>query len=430
MSLDAGPEDLCKPISKQTGLRLISDLPLFDAWERPDFGSDLEGLAADLFAQQYRGVMRASDGGAVFYTNSDVRAMARGRSAGHPSAEKMCAHAAAILDGNAHGLTELLKISTFSWNPPEHLPNKQLVVRRLSEVSCRRFKSAAEEAIREQLVVVSGSEIEFLPDFVMPAVSLFWSKVLGVTSEESRDLVRYAGQFQLMQRLNATADELKVANEGSLKYIATLSAALEREAQVGRRPILQEYAEDCSNMGAVGRPDNLWEAFAVAIIEGYHTFGAAVANVTHSLLSAPEALLQVRANPSLASKAVAEGLRLNPAIILTQREALRDFEYDGIAIPKGSTLSAFWLISNRDPHVFIDPDSFRLDRDNRDKQTEFGGGVYACPGQNMARMFTEVAVRELTRRNVNIIASGPAQFLASSVLREISTMPIAIQIVD
>lgn len=109
------------------------------------------------------------------------------------------------------------------------------------------------------------------------------------------------------------------------------------------------------------------------------------------LLERPELLARVRADRKLIGKAIDEAVRFEPVATFKAREAARDVEIGGVAIPKGSIVSMVIQTANRDPDVFDDPDTFDIDR--RPKPSfGFGYGVHMCIGLFVAKAEIEAAV--------------------------------------
>ncbi len=83
---------------------------------------------------------------------------------------------------------------------------------------------------------------------------------------------------------------------------------------------------------------------------------------------------------------------------------------------------------NRDPLVFAEPDTFRLDRDvDLSKHLAFGGGIHGCAGQVLARAEAHVVFGALTERFTALELAGPVDHNHSDFIRSITALPITVR---
>jgi cytochrome P450 len=412
----------------------LEALPLFAEWDRADFGLDIALEARELFAAPRQGLLRGTDGSVVVYRNADVRTIGALPEATHQPIAGFADHCQHVIGREAEALVDFIRPMTFTMRQPEHRAHKQLQSRRLSTRSVERFRSDADAAIDAQLTrLADGSDIDFVRDFAESMLADFWGRVLGLTPEEGQAV--YAAMTELMPgllRFGSEPERLRAAISGAERYLDALLPALERGTREGKHALLAELTADFEDLadsfrelGDVEGSPNPY--FARTLLDGFHTMATGLASVMHALLSDESSWARVRADPALVSLAVLEGLRLHHPVILTKREALNDFEYDGVVIPEGTALSMMWLYANRDPSVFDDPDNYRLDRENRGKQTQFGGGLYACTGRNMARMLCEAMISALANPRIDIVAGGDVRWVTGSVLHELEHMPVTLR---
>ena len=119
-----------------------------------------------------------------------------------------------------------------------------------------------------------------------------------------------------------------------------------------------------------------------------------LANMFVLLLRQPDQLERVRADRSLLPKAITETMRLETVAGYLARQATRDTELSGVAIPKGAAVSLVMGSANRDERVFDDPDRFDLDRPLK-TTFGFGHGVHMCLGMPVAKIELETAANFL-----------------------------------
>jgi cytochrome P450 len=136
------------------------------------------------------------------------------------------------------------------------------------------------------------------------------------------------------------------------------------------------------------------------LIAGHGTSVAAMASLLYEVLSRPEVVARLKANPDLIPSAVEETLRLHTPFFGLYKRATRDVELGGTDIPKDSYIQACWAAANRDPKVYDHPSEFDLDRKfgRKNRHLTFGFGIHACPGAPTARMELRVALEEILRR--------------------------------
>jgi cytochrome P450 len=143
---------------------------------------------------------------------------------------------------------------------------------------------------------------------------------------------------------------------------------------------------------------------------GIETTEGMIANAVLHLLSDPEQLGLVLADPALVDAALEESLRLEPAAAVVDRYATADVTLAGAAIRRGDLVVVSIAGANRDPAVFDDPDRFDLRRDNSRLQLAFAQGPHFCLGAHLARLETRACLLALLRRlpGLRLDPSSPA----------------------
>jgi cytochrome P450 len=130
---------------------------------------------------------------------------------------------------------------------------------------------------------------------------------------------------------------------------------------------------------------------------GHQTLIDLVCNAVHALLSYPEHLRALQADPSLIGPTVEEVLRYDPSVAFQHKVASADLEVGGQLIRQGQAVLLGIAVANRDPEVFADPDRFNIRRVAR-PHVSFAPGTHACVGMGLARLELEVALLTLSRR--------------------------------
>jgi cytochrome P450 len=401
-------------------------LPVYEELDAPDWGTDVDALSRALFARD-RGLLRSSDGSVVVYRNDDLRTLARHEAVSHEVTDDP-GHWPDRDDDTARWLKRMSTNSPFTLRAPEHMPKKQLGMRRVTTQSMRRFSDAA-TAIVDDLIAEAArvDEIDFFKQFTHPLLARFWSCVLGLSHAEGARLIELVEEFFPIFRIHPTEDEVISARAAGAGYMALLTGALEREMATCRHAVLRELRDDFDAMGEVHRPESPCVFFAAFALDAFHTLGSQIANVVYALVSSPEAHARVRSDRSLVPVAFLEGSRLQPGAAVTARQAVQDLEHAGVAIPEGTRLAMLWTCGNRDPAVFDDPSEYRLERENRSRQLTFGSGFYICPGRNVGKLLSEIVLAGIVQPGVEIIPAGEPRWIGGSMDHEPLHMPMSIR---
>jgi cytochrome P450 len=146
---------------------------------------------------------------------------------------------------------------------------------------------------------------------------------------------------------------------------------------------------------------------AVMLFGGIETTEGMIANALLHLLSHPDQLGLVRAEPALLRSAIEESLRLEPAAAVVDRYATADVELAGAPIRRGDLVRVSIAGANRDPAVFTDPDRFDVRRDNAGRHLAFAHGPHVCIGMHLARLEAHSAIARLLRLP-DLRLAGPA----------------------
>jgi cytochrome P450 len=151
------------------------------------------------------------------------------------------------------------------------------------------------------------------------------------------------------------------------------------------------------------------------VLAGHETTALLLGNGMAALLAHPDQLALLRADPSLAPRAVQELMRwCSPIQGTRMRYATEDVEFRGETIRRGDPVIAMLVAANHDPRQFPEPerlDITRLPEGRREAHLGFGHGIHYCLGAALAREECEVAFVALARRFPNLALAVPPQRL-------------------
>ena len=88
------------------------------------------------------------------------------------------------------------------------------------------------------------------------------------------------------------------------------------------------------------------------------------------------------------------------------RLTTRPVEVSGVPIPEGHLVAVCFGAANRDPAVFEDPETFRLDRPPAD-HLAFGQGFHFCIGAHLARVEASLTLNHFLDRFPTLERGAP-----------------------
>ena len=154
------------------------------------------------------------------------------------------------------------------------------------------------------------------------------------------------------------------------------------------------------------------------ITAGHETTARLIPNALYQLLSHPEQLARLRADPALAAGVVAETLRFDSSAHMTlPRVAVEDVRIGDRDICRGDTVIVLVGAANRDPAVFDRPDEFDIGRHPND-HIGFGFGSHYCIGHALAQTEARIAVDHVVARLHDLrLAGGHVSWASSNMTR-------------
>lgn len=116
-----------------------------------------------------------------------------------------------------------------------------------------------------------------------------------------------------------------------------------------------------------------------------------------ALLQNPDQLNLLRNSLPVPAEAIEELMRFCAMFVtLFPRTALEDLELYGEKIQAGQSISVSPVAVNRDPRIWSEPNSLKLDREVK-AHLSFGHGIHGCLGQQLARLVIQESLTQLLR---------------------------------
>ncbi|MBW2270630.1 MAG: cytochrome P450 [Deltaproteobacteria bacterium] len=167
--------------------------------------------------------------------------------------------------------------------------------------------------------------------------------------------------------------------------------------------------------------DELIMLLVVLMIAGNETTRNGISGGMQLLIENPGERQKLIDDPSLLTGAVEEMVRVVSPVRTMGRTLTQDYDFEGKKMKKGQEVCIMYGSANRDPEMYDDPDTFRIDRNAQ--HLGFGIGSHFCLGANLARMEMRVAFEQVLRRLPDMEYSrGGPEFIPSCLVRSCSHM--------
>ena len=219
--------------------------------------------------------------------------------------------------------------------------------------------------------------------------------VLGFTDVDDATLSRWldalAAHLADFGRTSAVTD---LANQVKAETREYLEARLPELGSGPNTTMLTHLRRDGMPEGELRPLDEIIPTVWVAIVGGFQEPAHLVSSTLHGLLTNPDQLGLVRADPGKWMRlAIEEGLRWNPPFGMMEKRTTEDVTLGGVRIPAGTEIAMVIGSANRDPARFSRPDEFDITRTDRGN-VSFGFASHFCIGHHMARSLAEVVLTE------------------------------------
>jgi cytochrome P450 len=264
----------------------------------------------------------------------------------------------------------------------------------ITPVLYKRFAASrdmVERVVQGRINQLKGQKrFDLIQTFAIPIPIEVIAHMLGV--DETR-LEEFRGWSEAIihtfnpARTEAQTAEMNAAADASMTYLDELMAAR-------RKAPRDDLVSDLVQLQADGAEIDDGEIRIncnTLLIAGNLTTTDLIGNGVRLLLTHPEELAKLKADPSLIAAAVEEILRFEPPVDSTARVASREMEIGGCPVHVQDALGPSLRAANRDPETFPDPDRFDITR-SRAPHVAFGGGAHICLGAPLARIEAQSAL--------------------------------------
>jgi cytochrome P450 len=186
-----------------------------------------------------------------------------------------------------------------------------------------------------------------------------------------------------------------------------------------------------SDEGGAMSDSEMMAMMMVLLTGGLTTMTSATATAIYCIARNTQIRQRIKNDPSVASLALEEAMRLYSPVTLSMRFATMDSEIGGKPIPAGTPVYAIWAAANHDPKEFPEPGKFDIDRPNLKNHLAFGYGMHTCIGNAITRSVAPMIICSLIERFPDFRLADPdaePEFsLGSARGRHMTKLPLLLQ---
>lgn len=294
----------------------------------------------------------------------------------------------------------------------EHHRIRRLLNPAFSPTMARNLEPAFDELARELVAnFADKGEVEFVSEFSEPYATRALCIMLDLPHSDWEFIAHHANiiGYGLSIQVNEKIDEVNASVNALYEYVEKLIA--ERTANPGEDIISRLIVHTAS--GDKLSTDELRNALVTMLFGGMDTTRNQLGLMMRVFIDHPDQWELLAADPELGRPAMEEAMRVAPTTTWVTREAIDDFEYNGLQIKGGTTVHLLTYAAGTDPLVFPNGDDIDINAEREPHHT-FGGGVHHCLGHYIARADMSVALPILAKTMKNMRAGEGAIWLPDS----------------
>lgn len=327
------------------------------------------------------------------------------------------------------GFDDELSQHMLNSDPPRHTRLRSLVSKAFTLRRMEAFRPRIEQVADELLDAIEGKEgVDLVNAYALPLPIVIICDLLGIPASDRDSFRRWAVE------LVGAGQDPEVVEAASKNVVEYASSAIAAKRANPGDDMVSELLRG-QDGGDRLTHDELVAMIFLFTVAGHVTSQHTITNGVFSLLTHPEELAKLRADPSLIPGAVDELMRYDGGVgVATFRFTTAPIEIGDVTIPAGEILALSISSAHRDQQRY--PDADELDVSRRPLGVlGFGHGTHFCIGQPLAKIQSEVALRRLIDRFPDIrLAAGTdpneLRWESSTLLRGLITLPVSVTPVE
>jgi len=312
----------------------------------------------------------------------------------------------------------------FTQNGTTHARLRGLVGRAFTPRTASRMRPRIREITHELVDGVEGrGHMEFVEDVAHHLPVRIISEMIGVPAGDYPRFARWTSDLGL--GFTSLFDpELVRRVDGAVAGLnAYVSELVEERRRLPGDDLVSELIA-AEEAGDRLDHDELVAMIVNLLFGGHDTTKSLLQIAIYTLMSHPDQLARLRAEPGLVPSAVEEVLRYEPVVTGVVRVVREPLEIAGVRMAPGETLFCSIPAANRDPRRFPDPDRFDPARAD-DRHFGFGFGLHFCLGAALARAEVQEALPVLWERLPRLALAEQPRWRPYTAIRRLESLRLS-----
>ncbi len=313
-------------------------------------------------------------------------------------------------------------------DPPEHTGLRKIANRGFKEKALANWHGIVQSTVDTLLNRVKNQgRMDIVADLASPLPVDIIADIMGIAAQDRENLVKWGRDVAELWGAPTSPDMEELvarADNSAALFLGLLERIIEDRRKNRGSDMISVLIEAYETSGI--SLDTL-PARCIELINGGHlSTTETISNGFHALLTHPEQLAKLRANPELLDSALEEVARYDAAAAIVFRIAKEPLTIRGVEIPKGSVVGLGLGAANHDPEVFTSPDEFDIER-SPNEHLAFSKGTHFCIGRVLARMELRACYTSVLERmpNLRLDPDRPAVIRhTSAVFKGFQTLPV------
>ncbi|GAA1264782.1 hypothetical protein GCM10009646_60820 [Streptomyces aureus] len=309
-------------------------------------------------------------------------------------------------------------------DPPQHTRLRHLVAGHFTPGRITALRPRIEAIATDLLAELPHhGTVDLVSAYALPLPVTVICDLLGIPASDR-------AAFHAWSNALVMPENPEHATSAATELTAYLAKLIEHKRRTPDSALLSilATADTATGHAPPTREELLGMAFLL-LVAGHETTVNLISGTLHALLTHPDQLDLLRAEPELTGAAIEESLRYNsPVHASAFRFAAEPLDIAGTHIPAGDAVLISLAAASRDPLHFPDPDRFDIRR-APNSHLGFGHGLHHCLGAPLARAEATIALRRLLHdRPTLAFATDPATLTwrTSALLRGLTELPLRV----